>query len=707
MSFDINDIKNKMMGNGISGNSTDKQENRNKSKSNYGNYNGRNRNDNRNNHQNNNRSFSGNRQNGNEPQGYVGAPYNFVEFSDSVYEYQKEQLIDHDTIREGCFSGEIAYEITAQTPIIVSRGVQKAGEPEQFCRNAYGEYAIPGSTMRGLIRNNVQILGLCSMGDDVEDYALMYRNVAKGKEKKRYGELLGAGTATVGKKQFSVLKNVKAGYLKEENGKYVIYPTCLDSISDNYGKMNYYILSERTIIENYLESQRSNNISFAYPFFKQKGVLKHKLDVKDGETGFDKYKKKDIGFFRTTDKNGRIHYKREKNKEYQPYFKEACYAVKGERTVSAVKNSTDSATGMKKGYVMSSGFMNEKKAVYIIPEIDTSKEPISVKEKDVTAFQIDYKKRENVLGESKDFFALPKKGEMKPVFYISLGGKLYFGFTPRLRVFYDHTIKEGLSEAHNRADGLDYAKAMFGYIGENDSYKSRVSFSDAVVVGDSVKEDKSVSLVLGGPKATSYSDYLAPKDGQAVTYNDKDFRLRGVKQYWLKDEVISDSNNQGTNDKVKSSMKPLPKGTKFQGKVRFKNLTADELGLLLWSLKLDEDSLMNIGKAKAFGYGSIALELLSAKKLNAEAAYNSDALCLNPWEELNVEALIKKYQSKISEYLNGKIEELPHIKQFFAMKDKKRIPDAEATRFMTLEEYGKRNDKVLPSIASIVKAQKK
>ena len=37
--------------------------------------------------------------------------------------------------------------------------------------------------------------------------------------------------------------------------------------------------------------------------------------------------------------------------------------------------------------------------------------------------------------EVSRFFGLPENGEIKPVFYIELDGKLYFRFTPRLRLF--------------------------------------------------------------------------------------------------------------------------------------------------------------------------------------------------------------------------------------------------------------------------------
>lgn len=109
---------------------------------------------------------------------YVGAPYNFVPFTQKEYEYSKEQLPTHDSMNEKLISGELVYEMTAETDIFVDDGT----DAHHFNKNAKGQYSIQGSSVRGLIRNNVQILGFSSIADDIDDYALMYRNVAGGAE---------------------------------------------------------------------------------------------------------------------------------------------------------------------------------------------------------------------------------------------------------------------------------------------------------------------------------------------------------------------------------------------------------------------------------------------------------------------------------------------------------------------------------------------
>lgn len=612
---------------------------------------------------------------------YVGAPYNFVPFYDKVYTYPNEKLTKHNAMEESLITGEITYEVTARTPIMIDDGT------EHFFRDAKGNYAIPGSTMRGLIRNNVQVLGLCSYEDDIDDYALMYRNVAYGAEKKQYNHILGSKQLRIndGKKSYSVgvLLNVHAGYVANEGGSYVIYQTAVDSIKKELEGMNYYVLSERKIVNDYLK----NRNRFSYGFFRKDGknILQHEFEE----------------FRHSKDKNGRDHYKGEKNEEYQPYYKPVSYEVAHEKDIVAVGNPGEYKN---EGYAVSTGEMNEKKAVYIVPRIDRSKERIAIPEEDVRAFRIDLKKKENTLKRfgGKEYFDLPKEGKMRPVFYIRLDGRLYFGFTPRLRLFYAHTVKEGLRQK-GRAGSIDYAKAMFGFSTPEKSYKSKLSFSDAVLTKE-VGKGKGQKLILAEPKPTSYLDYLKQNAKNPVTYNTDNFELRGVKQYWLHNGTVPAVNPK--NEKAASTISPLDAGTKFRGKIRFQNLTEDELGLLLWAVRLKEGSQMNVGKAKSYGYGRIAVEIKEARKLDMQKAYRSEeTLCLDPFCDIAVDEAIACYKKEIGRYLgNRSIDELLHIRNFFSMKDSHNIPDDKQTRYMSLDarEYQSRKEP-LPAINSIVK----
>ena len=617
--------------------------------------------------------------------GYIGAPYNFVPFSEKVYQYPEKKLTAHNAVEEGLITGEITYEVTAQTPVMVDDGTQ------HFFRDADGRYAIPGSTMRGLIRNNVQVLGLCSYEDDIDDYALMYRNVAYGAEKKQYNNTLGAKQLRIndGSRSYGlgVLLNVHAGYVANENGRFVIYQTAVDSIKKEFEGMNYYVLSERKIIHDYLKYKDRSS----YGFFRQKGksILQHEYEK----------------FRQEKDKNGRVHYKGRINKEYEPYYKPVSYEVAHEKDITAVGYPGEYKN---EGYAVSTGRMNEKKAVYIVPQIDKNKDSITIPEEDIRAFRIDLKKKENTLKQfgGRKHFDLPEEGQMRPVFYIQLDGRLYFGFTPRLRLFYDHTVKEGVRQKQEKG-GVDYAKALFGYATPEKSYKSKLSFSDAVLQGGA-GQGKEQKLILAEPKPTSYLDYLKQDGNMAVTYNTDGFELRGTKQYWLHGQPVL-MDGVVKNEKAASTIRPLEAGAKFTGKIRFQNLTEDELGLLLWAVRLNEGSQMNVGKAKSYGFGRISVEIKEAKKLDMQRAYLSgETLCLDPFCAIEIDRAVEDYKKEINRCLGGRtIDALPHIRDFFMMKDSRTMPDNSRTRYMSIDarEYQSRRD-ALPTIRSIVDQKK-
>ena len=90
--------------------------------------------------------------------------------------------------------------------------------------------------------------------------------------------------------------------------------------------------------------------------------------------------------------------------------------------------------------------MNDKKVIYIIPEINREKR-IELSQADIQSYKIDYEAKKSVLGaanygdklsgeEKKEciqkmqkFFLLPSEGEIKPVFYVHENNQTFFGYT--------------------------------------------------------------------------------------------------------------------------------------------------------------------------------------------------------------------------------------------------------------------------------------
>lgn len=632
---------------------------------------------------------------------YVGAPYNFVPISEKTYDYKdhNKNVAYHNDLNKNLLSGCITYQIQAKTPILVDGGKKDSNKQGtgEFYRDAYGNYAIPGSSIRGLVRNNAQILSFADVGEDIDDYNLMYRNVAAGLDKELYTDILGAKPIPIGKegKSISILKNVKAGYIEKKGKEYLIYRTKVEKIHSDFGEMNYYVVSERLILEDYQRDVNQSKFQYLY------------------SSGLTMQYTKDCKFIEQKNKwTNQPTYVAEEPKQmfngrlggpYRPYYREISYEIHGLRKVEAIG---EPGKYSRKGYLLSSGAMNMKKVIYIVPEIDREQDYIVIPEKDADSYRRDYEGKKTQIKGAENFFGLPQEGEVKPVFYIEYDGRLYFGFTPRLRLFYENSVKDGLRQ---KATELDYCKALFGYTGQENSYKSRISFQDAAT--ENGKESELCELILGAPKPTSYLDYIESVDGaeKVVTYNDE-FRLRGIKQYWLKEQEKRGDGNQGKNKNVGSKLKPLCAGTVFRGKIRFHNLTEDELGLLIWSLELNPESEQNIGKAKAYGYGRVKITIDGVEIFKVEEAYDFEQFSLRPFcliGQEEKEGYVNCFKAEMQKWLGRKPEESESIRSFLLMKDSRLIPDAENTRYMSIDkrEYQERVKAKypLPKIDKVVK----
>ncbi len=222
-----------------------------------------------------------------------------------------------------------------------------------------------------------------------------------------------------------------------------------------------------------------------------------------------------------------------------------------------------------------------------------------------------------------------------------------------------------------------------------------------------------ISMILQEPKPSYYAGYVKlGKDGEIRHYSSEeekkdsitgkpiagellpDFELRGFKQYWLKQEAVKPQCD-GEKDSVITKIRPFPKNTKFIGTVRFKNLLPAELGLLLWSLRLEEECYQTIGMGKPYGYGRMKLTIDSMTEYSADDLYSGDlsapngvTLTGNACSE-KVEKYIQQYDQKAAEDLqttNRSLKDFGRIQDFFFMK---RLHHEINASYMKLAQYQK------------------
>lgn len=559
----------------------------------------------------------------------VRTPYNFVPFSNRVMQRyaSHEELPPHDQLVPGLKSGEIHITMTADTPVLISDG---KGPDLHFFRASNGKYAIPGSTIRGMIRQNMQILGFGWLhpGEDFEDVHIMFRDMAsggksaKGDLKKYYQEALGIKTDRVaGGKSVSIPQNVRAGYLRKEGKGYVIQPI----------KGEYLRVSRKHPDAALLGSQPARCLKVVYSLAGSK--------------------------------------------------------------VDHIQQSSVPVAGMQQGVLLFTGNPVGRKPnhLYLFPEADEAAPAVVISEQDVFSYKEDWETRKNSLKAYYDpnFWALPEDGEEKPVFYIHHDGHVNFGMSLFPRIAHSHALSEGIPMSQQKlfrseTAALDYPHAILGFAEADRAYRSRVSVSDFEVSG--VPTEKRYRAVLAQPKPSYFPGYVE----EGKHYSQEDFRLRGYKLYWLK-EVGEITEGK---EKVTSTLHPLEKETKFHGVIRFKNLHEDELGLLLWCLRLEEGCFQSIGMGKPYGFGRMKLRIDRLLETDFDRLYRPEGLCGQAGVDRTeqIDGYIAAYEAYASGMLYSKkaknqtpIRSRGEIQDFFYLRSSLR--QADEVRYMKLEEY--------------------
>lgn len=544
---------------------------------------------------------------------YSVAPYNFISFPKcSVVRYNSiEELPSHDSLKKtinnenakDLLTGFIEYELVAKTPIIVSKGIEEDKishcNNANFFKNSNRKDAIPGSSIRGMVKTNSQILSYSSVVDDISNDRFLYRDIASGN--------------SLNKVYINEIEDVKTGCICYENKKYYIYP------SKDIGGNTYFKIDElylRTIANDELKINYMYNYKIVKKENGKKEVKRNKKDFLN--ENFLPYQ---IGISFKLDKDSKI------IEIGKPQFYE------------------------HNGYLICTNYIRGKNSHFIIPKENDKASKICISEDSIEVYKKDLIRTKKVdkngivKGSKNKFYTLPsKEGEKKPVFFtkkdINTNGDIkefiHFGFGPYFRIFYRNSIHDAISEEYKEHKGISYSDSIFGFSeGDEYSYKSRVSSEDALIVENKgvESEDKEsiMEIILSEPKPTSFNLYLKQElnnDKKSLNIYDsqanesENFELRGIKQYWLRDHIIKPTIDK-KNQNVMIKIHPLKKGTKFGGKIHFTNLHYDELGLILWALKLEDDSYQNIGLAKPYGFGRVKVENVKLKLEDIDEKYAS------------------------------------------------------------------------------------
>ncbi len=269
-------------------------------------------------------------------------------------------------------------------------------------------------------------------------------------------------------------------------------------------------------------------------------------------------------------------------------------------------------------------------------------------------------------------------GRRIPVFYTGdpHGSDFNMGLTRLFKIGHRYTVEDVLNRSAAHRIGArfapDFVETLFGYVYEPDevaqkpdtsvdpgsvSRKGRVSFGFARLDPTTpAVETALVRPVMMGPRASYAPFYLR---GRHKDWSADDARLAGRKRYFprfprpvatdartdvqqaILDQLGELQGNQ--NEKTRSAMKLLASQDSrelvFKGEIRLHNVTAAELGALLWVLTHGGDRHKPfrhmIGRAKTVGAGQVRTRALRLRLVGndgvADGILNQD---LEEWEKL-------------------------------------------------------------------------
>lgn len=483
------------------------------------------------------------------------APYNFVPLNSTVISDNDSSVVTgiHDSYYYyERLTGYIECKLETLTPIYIRGGLTKeevkakkeAKDNSNFFSPA-GQIRIPGSSLRGMIRTLVEIASWGKFGF-FEDRNLYFRGFADNCKNLR--EEYDSQMKPYDKESKSSIYKMSAGYMVKEGFKYFIYPAEKTGSKD---KQFYNIKIEEASEEIKKIGKKREN----YNYYK----------LNDGRS----------------------------------------IVVSG-----PMSNKKDPELSKKHDWVINKIDINIQNRIEI-PEIDIQ----------------NYNRDETRGDKVPDLLKLYSDDNEVPCFYVEwLDGennkRVSFGNTALFRISYQKSIGDHIPiNGIKNKEKIDFANAIFGntFEGEKDPdinpIAGRVFFEDAKLVNPSNNclMDKESPGILLGPKPTSFQLYLE-QDSNIVdelkNYN-SGARIRGNKFYWHKsgdkwEYKYHDHGSSNENIKPKK-IQPINSHTEFKFRIRYENLSENELGALLFSLKLPEGCAHKIGMGKPYGLGSVKI----------------------------------------------------------------------------------------------------
>lgn len=634
---------------------------------------------------------------------WAHAPYNFVPLPEKVVTVDAETIPGHDVYTE--YTGYIdciletrspLYTRCAMSPDFFKKWAEQIQEMmrDDTARNKYARFfhlddaqtpVLPGSSLRGMVRTLVEIVGYGKMQWVTGD-KLIYRAVGDTSSLGQHyrQQLLGANRVNPPNTHLDYPSpRLKGGYLVRNRGGWAIQPAREIEgetfVHVEYGAANIITHGhgKQAVYDVYVKPARRQSSNRGK---RGKGDLILELAI---------------------------------TPEISP------------GNTQNVPNGMFPAKLVESGHI---GGRYPKRWHCAIYEPDHSSSPIPIPDE---IWRIYYEDSEMTRG-------LPirkLRNEGDPLFYLvdQNNSLIFFGPTMMFRLPYPHTALDLISNELRSSAVTDLAEAIFGYVPDEtrkEERAGRVFFSDARLElakdGVWLSEEPITPRVLTSPKPTTFQHYLVQdrdtghdpdKKQQLAHYATPPGKttIRGHKMYWHRGpvettEVQEQSEVDWSTDTQHTSIRPVKAGVRFRFRIYFENLRDFELGVLLWALVLPgedgKDYCHSLGMGKPLGMGAVKITptlYLSDRKCRYRRLFGETDWHRDEREEKNIKQFIGAFENFILQRMDTQergqaqsLKEVERIKMLLKMLEWPG-PDRQLTEYMTIEPINKYKERpVLP-----------
>jgi len=542
------------------------------------------------------------------------APYNFVHIENEIVSAPSGNgdCHDIDMPEEGRVSGVLDMRYIVETPLLIGSNIKSNNGHIQSVRLGINkdDYALPGSSLKGMIRSIYEIATFSGIGFMNED-SLTYRDMSGGSE---YLKIID-----------DAKNDFHGGWLKKENKEWKI------TEADWY-RIDLKELESKTNCSE--ESWRKKTVEEKYTLLNSKIINGTKLT--------------DDAYFQLL--TPRV-------------VKRKC--KKSGRTYDAVQKlsfSEGNHPAAKQGEIICSGK---------IPKLGHGKksnkqtESIFFKKDDAESYKVDQKVMDRFFvaygepgtngeepGEYLKYWLKKHSQSLTdndippiPVFFKGTGNDIKeIGMTRLMKIAYKHSLESYLPYPQNKT--RDFTQSVFGYVNkEGDSKEaktealaSRIQFGWAVLQNNKdLNDTKQCTTVAMSPRPTFWPYYLKHKTRSTkrkpaqCDYNSSpgQITLAGRKRYPIhgKAKELPSSLSENVTSKLEFIRTQQDKPLRFEGQIRFHNLHPVEFGALIWAITLGRSPHLrhSLGHSKAYGYGQLKADILSAKLSSSKSTDLQDA----------------------------------------------------------------------------------